>query len=197
MGTQLVGKLTAKSLGWDRFAIGAATQDTTQPQKLARVVGIVSGLRQTVNNETGDIQSGLKGNFRGVSTLTLKVPEKNDDGTDKMKDGKPVMRDTGEVITVTSGVCYLPGGIQDMIEGALASAKEKDAKATVSFAIDLFALKDTNKAGYTFKAETLVNAEERDPLDLLLEQAGGNAALPAPEGDAVEVVEDKPAAKSK
>lgn len=189
MGTQLVGKLTAKALGWDRFAIGGATQDTTAPQKMGRIVGIVSGLRQTVNNETGDIQSGLKGNFRGVSTKTLMVPEKDKDGNDKMKDGKPVMKDTGEAITVTSGVCYLPGGIQDMIEGALASAKEKDAKATVSFAIDLFALKDTNKAGYTFKAETLVEAGERDPLDLLLEQASGNNQLPAPEADAVEVTE--------
>jgi hypothetical protein len=178
---QLTGKLTPKALGWDRFAIGGAVKDTTQRVKLGTIVGIVSGLRQTVNNETGDIQTGLKGNFRGVSTLNLFEIEKDAEGNDKMKDGKPVMLDTGKVISVTSGVCYLPGGIQDMIEGALAAAKEKDAKATVSFGIDLYAVKDTNKAGYTFNADTKVETAERDPLDLLLEQASGAVALPAPE----------------
>lgn len=179
--TQLVGKLTAKSLGWDRFAIGEATKDTTTAQKLGRVVGIVSGLRQTVNNETGDIQSGLKGNFRGVSAKNLTVVKKDKDGNDVMKDGKPVMVDTGKPIEVTSGVCYLPAGLQDMIEGSLAVAKENDPKATISFAIDLYAVKDSNKAGYTFKAETLIEAEQRDPLDMLLEQAKSAPALPAPE----------------
>jgi hypothetical protein len=178
---ELVGKLTAKTLGWDRFAIGAATKDTTQPQKLGTIVGIVSGLRQTVNNETGDIQTGLKGNFRGLSTLNLFVPKKDKEGNDVMKDGKPVLEDTGKVIEIRSGVCYLPGGIQEMMEGALAQARETDPKATISFGIDLFAIKDTNKAGYTFKAETKVAAEERDPLDLLMDQAKGVAALPAPE----------------
>lgn len=177
----IVGKLTAKSLGWDRFAIGGATKDTTVPQRLATIVGIVSGLRQTVNNETGDIQTGLKGNFKGVSTLNVFVPEKDDKGNDVMKDGKPVMRDTGEKIEVRSGVCYLPGGIQEMIEGELARVREHDPKATVSFGIDLFALKDTNKAGYTFKAETRVETAERDPLDMLMNAATGAAALPAPE----------------
>lgn len=177
---QIVGKLTAKSLGWDRFKIGAATQDTTVPQNMGRIVGIVSSLRQTVNNETGDIQTGLKGNFRGISTLNLFVPEKDKDGNDKMKDGKPVMKDTGEKIVVTSGVCYLPAGLQDMIEGQLAQAKESDPKATVSFAIDLFCIKDTNKAGYTFRADTLLQAEQRDPLDQLIDLAS-QPALPAPE----------------
>jgi hypothetical protein len=177
MNMQLVGKLTAKSLGWDRNAIGSATADTTVPRKLATIVGIVSGLRQTINQETGDVQSGLKGNFRGISTLNEKVIVKNDDGSDKTVDGKPVYEDTGNPISITSGVCYLPGGIQDMIEGALAKAKEGDPKATVSFGIDLYALKDTNKAGYTFRAETKVDTSQRDPLDILMDQAKGAPAL--------------------
>lgn len=174
---QIVGKLTAKSLGWDRFAIGNATKDTTQRQHMGLIAGVVSGLRQTVNNETGDIQTGLKGNFRGISTVDEMRPAKNKDGTDKVKDGKAVMEPTGEKLIVTSGVCYLPGGIQDMIEGTLAKAKEADPKATVSFALDLYCVKDTNKAGYTFQAETKLEAAERDPLDILIEQARGPAAL--------------------
>lgn len=163
---QLVGKLTPKALGWDRNALGTETAKVPADGgrvKIGRIVGIVAGLRQTVDNDTGNIHTGLKGNFRGIST--------------KEADGKP--------ITVTSGVCYLPGGIQDMIEGALATAKEADAKATVNFAIDLFGIPATNKAGYSFMAENIVAPQTADPLELLLQQAETNAAaLPAPEGAA-------------
>lgn len=175
---ELVGKLTAKTLGWARPALQTATEHNTQPVKLGTIVGIVSGLKQNVNEETGDITSGLKGNFRGVSTKNVMKDTGNKDAN-----GAPVFEDTGEPIRVTSGVCYLPGGIQEMLEGALAKAKEKDAKATISFGIDLYTVKDTNKAGYTFKAITRVETTESDPLDLLLEQAttAAAAALPAPD----------------
>jgi hypothetical protein len=176
---QLVGKLTAKSLAWDRGALIAVTATNPNPVKLATIVGMISGLKQTVNQETGDIQSGLKGNFRGLSTKFIM----EDTGT-KDEHGVPVLKATDVPVEVTSGVCYLPGGIQDMLEGTLAKAKEGDAKATVSFGIDLYVLKDTNKAGYTFKAETRVEATESDPLDLLMQQAKGPALLAAPETDA-------------
>jgi hypothetical protein len=182
---ELVGKLTAKSIGWNRAALGAATEHNTQPIKIGTIVGIVNGLKQTVNDETGDVQTGLKGNFRGLSTKNEQVDTGKTDAnkapifTDKLDaDGKPVP------IVVTSGVCYLPGGIQEMIEGAYAQAREKDAKATVQFAIDLYTVKDTNKAGYTFRATTLVEAKSADPLDMLMSQATGALALAAPEPEA-------------
>lgn len=161
---ELVGKLTPKALGWDRNKIGSEVAKVPADGGkvlLGRFAGIVAGLRQTVNNDTQEVQSGLKGNFRGISSI------------DKSE--------------VTSGVCYLPGGIQDMIEGALAAAKEADAKATVNFAIDLFAIPATNKAGYSFKADNIVAPNAADPLAMLLEQAEQNskaAALPAPEAAA-------------
>lgn len=162
---ELVGKLSPKAMGWDRNKIGTEVAKVPADGgsvNLGRIVGVVSGLKQTVNGETGDIQTGLKGNFRGISSL----------------EGKPA---------VTSGVCYLPGGIQEMLEGALASAKENDPRATVSFAIDLFAIPATNKAGYSFKADNIVEAGATDPLQSLLDQAAANkplalaAAEPAPE----------------
>jgi hypothetical protein len=167
---ELVGKLSPKAMGWDRNAIGTETAKVPADGGsvlLGRVVGIVSGLKQTVNGETGDIQSGLKGNFRGISSLPNKAP-------------------------VTSGVCYLPGGIQEMIEGALADAKASDPRAVINFAIDLYAIPATNKAGYSFKAENIVESGASDPLEMLLSQANSIKAITGP------VVEtEKPAEKNK
>lgn len=157
---RLSGKLTAKSLGWDRNRIGTAVKKVPQDTgrvELGTFVGIVSGLRQTVNNDTGEVQNGLKGQFRGVSTL----------GVDPDK----AVSKNNAANRITAGVCYLPGGIQDMIEGQLAKAKEHDASATVQFGLKLFAIPATNKAGYSFDAESLVAAQEADPLDTLLEMA--------------------------
>lgn len=184
---ELVGKLTPRSLGWDRNALGAETAKLPMDGGkllIGRIVGIVAGFRETVDGETGDVSRGLKGNFRGISSKLSQVAKVNAKGEPVLKDGKPVMED-GEPITVTSGVCYLPGGIQDMIEGAYLAAREADAKATVSFAIDLFGIPATNKAGYSFKADNIVAPSAADPLALLLEQAEANqAALPAPDADA-------------
>lgn len=159
---ELVGKLTPRTLGWDRNRIG--TEVAKVPMDggkvlLGRIVGIVSGLKQTIDKETGDISSGLKGNFKGISSLDEKPP-------------------------VNSGVCYLPGGIQEMLEGSLAQAKENDSKATVRFAIDLFAIPATNKAGYSFKADNIVEASETNPLDDLLNEATRIKALADQSGGA-------------
>lgn len=153
----IVQKLSAKSLGWDRSEIGVAIKDGKT--LLGRIAGIVDGLKQSINSETQEVQSGLKGNFRGISTKADK---------------------DGVIIEVTSGVCYLPAGVQAMIEGSLAQAKEADHKATINFAIDLYAIPETNKAGYSFVADSLVEATETDPLASLLSQADGVKALPAP-----------------
>lgn len=216
---EIVGKLTAKTLGWDRATLQQSTLHVTTPILMATVVGIVSGLKPNVDEDTGDVSYGLKGNYRGISTRAPMIDTGTKDANgapvfaplmrDKIgEDGKPVMvaklddkdkpvkDDKGEpvmvaeqeaaLIEVRSGVCYLPSGLQDMIEGAYAQAIENDPKATVSFGLDLYCLKDTNKAGYTFKAETKVEAQERDPLELLMSQAKTVKALPAPGEPAAE-----------
>lgn len=177
---RISGKLTPKALGWDRNRIGTEVAKVPQDGgrvELGTIVGIASGLRQTINNDTGEIQTGLKGQFRGVSTLG--------DDTGKEIGPKNAQR------VVTAGVCYVPGGIQSMIEGALAQAQEKDEKATVQFGLKLFAIPATNKAGYSFDAETLLKTEEADPLDTLLSMAEtADDAEPAQ-------VEDKSGGKGK
>lgn len=168
---QLVQKLTAKTLGWDRNSVGTTTTESTEPlgrTLLGRIVGIVSGLRQSINDDTGEINSGLKGNFRGISSKKDKE---------------------GNTIEVTSGVCYLPAGIQSMIEGTLEAAKANDKSAVVNFAVDLYALRDSNKAGYTFDADNIVESNIADPLADLLAKAGETKALPGPAP--VAAIEDK------
>lgn len=182
---KLSGKLTAKAMGWDRINIGAATKNVPAEGGrvlLGRVVGIVNDLKQTVNNDTGEIQNGLKGQFRGISTRGA-VPKIDDKGKLVKGETMPGIVGVGEDgapkgDTITAGVCYLPGGIQDMIEGALAVAKESDARATVQFGIDLYAIPSTNKAGYSFDADNLVTAEESDPLDALLLAAASADPVP-------------------
>lgn len=178
MKMEIVGKLTPRSLGWDRNALG--TECAKVPADggkvlIGRIVGIVSGFKETINGDTGEVQRGLKGNFRGISSKTIE----------------------DEHITVTSGVCYLPGGIQEMIEGAFVAARETDAKATVNFAIDLFGIPATNKAGYSFKADNIVPATVTDPLAALLEQAEDNAPLlPAPTDEDEGETTEEPAKRS-
>ena len=179
---KLSGKLTAKTLGWDRVAIGSETKKVPAEGGrvlLGRIVGIVSGLKQTVNADTGEVQNGLKGQFRGISSRNDK--------------GEIVGIDAG--VKVTAGVCYLPGGIQEMIEGTLAVAKEADAKATVQFAIDLFAIPATNKAGYSFDADTILAANESDPLDTLLAMAEAETTPALTDESAAVEVEAAPAEK--
>jgi len=213
---RLSGKLTAKSLGWDRNAIGAAVGKLGDNGRvhLGRIVGMVADIHTTVNETTGEIQKGLKGQFRGVSSVNeftpVMVEATDDNGATIMKDGKPVMKakrdandvpvtvDTGKAITVTAGRCYLPGGLQDMIEGSLTTARASDDKATVQFGIDLFAIKAANAAGYSFDADTLIEAADVDPLDALLTSAtsAAQAALPAPD-EAPAVEPTKAATKAK
>lgn len=192
MAARISGKLTAKSLGFDRGVISEGVK-TSQRLSIGRIVGIVSGLHQTVSEESGEIQTGLKGTFKGVSALnnfepvmeTVNIDGKDVERPKRDANDKIITRDTGDKITMTAGRCYLPGGIQDMIEGAYAQAVESDAKATVQFAVDLFAIPSTNKAGYSFDADMLIEASEVDPLDALMTAAAAKA-LPAPEAHADE-----------
>jgi hypothetical protein len=196
---RIAGKLTAKSLGWDRNAIGAAVKKVPQDGGrvfIGRVVGIVSGLHETVNDDTSEVQTGLKGNFRGISSLP-EMRAKMDGENPVMKDGVAVMEPTGEPITMTAGRCYLPGGIQEMVEGAYKGARQGDTNATVSFGVDLYAVPATNKAGYSYDADTVTEAATADPLDALLQSANALKALPGTKADEPAKVEDKSAKTGK
>lgn len=164
---RLEQKLTMRALGWSRGkieeAVGKVPSDGGRVL-LGRVAGIVVGTKfaKDVNEE---IIVGLKGNFRGVSAL----------------DGEPV----------TSGICYLPSGIQGMLETALAEARQKDPNGTIQFAVDMYAIPAKNLAGYSFNAENILGGAEDDPLTALLSLAEEQLPLALPEGAKAPQLENK------
>lgn len=169
---ELVGKLSPKALGWDRIAIatavGKVAADGSQPVLLGRFVGVVTGLKPIENEKTGDVSYGLKGSFKAVSSVA---------------DANGVLKE------VRSGVCYLPGGIQDIVEAAWLAASEKDEKkrASIQFAMDIYAIPAANAAGYTFKADNIVDAQAGDATDAIMVAAQGvkpMPGLPAPNAGA-------------
>lgn len=142
-------KLSPRALGWDRGSIEVARADLKASERLplGRIAGTISKLKTMVNQTNGDVQVGLIGNFRGMSSKV---------GVDE----------------VSSGTCYLPSGIQAMLEGALAEAKATNDKATVSFVMDIYAISAKNAAGYSFEAEPIVEAQLDDPIGRMLADAG-------------------------
>jgi len=155
MAMRLEQKLTVATLGWKRRNIEEAVEKITDTDRvhLARIAGVAVGLK-AAKDVNEDIIYGLKGNFRGQSMLT------------------------GEM--VSSGVCFLPAGIQGMLESELADARKEDPNATVRFAVDIFAIRAKNKAGYSFNADNILPSETADPVSELLTQAQSEIPLTLP-----------------
>lgn len=151
-------------MGWTKAVLATSVAAITDADKifLGRVAGIVTGFKETIDEKTGNIQLGLKGSFKAISD---KVDEK------------------GVLLEIRSGVCYLPGGIQETVETAYKGARGEGANerknATVAFAVDLYVRRANNAAGYSYEAETLMTPEENDPLAGLFSQALETKALPS------------------
>ncbi len=143
--TDLVGKLTLKTMGCN----GAVATVTKEKTPLARIMGIARNIK-AATGQNGDPVFGLTGQFEGTN----------------IQDGK----------VFNSAVCYLPGGILELILDpleAILNGDDKQAKVNgVAFALDIFAVPDTNKSGYTFVAERLGEQLQADPLAALKAQIG-------------------------
>lgn len=145
---ELVGKLTLKSMGCQ----GAIVLVTKAKTPLARIVGIARNIKAATGNN-GDPVFGLTGQFEGTN----------------IQDGK----------IFKSAVAYLPNGILELILDpleAVLNGEDKVAKANgIPFALDIFAVPDGNKAGYTFTAEIVGKNLQADPLAALKAQIGEQA----------------------
>jgi hypothetical protein len=155
-----VSKLSVKALGCDpRLAKGS------NRQVLCRIYGKAQGLKHGEDKQRGDVWTALQGTFEGVN----------------VQDGS---EDYGK--TLRSGKLFLPGGIQDVIEGAVKDiAKSASAEtASVVFAVELSSVKAANPIGYSYEARNLVPRTTQDEMatlrQMVEDKAGKLKALPAP-----------------
>ena len=149
--TIIKNKLVLKDLG--NPAKVKDLQGDKAKHVLGTIIGIASGVRRRANKtDPTKMDEGLLGNFEGVP---------NDKDAD----------------TVSSGVCYLPEGMFQMIASKL---EGENAADSVQFAIEVATVKANNPAGYTWAMTPKIDTAEADPLAALRERAGLKA-LPSPE----------------
>lgn len=159
---EALGKLTIASM--QTRAKRAAADNIKTP--LARIMGTATNLKAAVDTN-GEPIFGLVGQFLGIN-----IAEHAADPT------------KGEY---TSGVCYLPGGLQEMIQQPLEQQlndpdKSVATAASIEFAMDIFAVPASNKAGYSFIATLLGDASRADPFAAVKARIGDKKlpALPSP-----------------
>lgn len=140
--SKILPKMSIKTLGANPKAASVNLEkEKAKRVPMVRIMGIARGIKAAVGND-GDPVFGLTGQFEGVNI------------------------ETGE--TAQSGVLYLPSGIQELIQDPLESAiNAGDKTAAVQFAVDLYAVSATNKAGYSFEADNLAAPEREDPFAAL------------------------------
>jgi len=148
---KILTKMSIKTLG----ANPARAKTENKSVDLVRIYGIATGLAFKADPKTGDIQVAVTGNFEGVNL------ESNE--------------------TFRAGVLWLPGGIQELLIGAVdTGTKDANGKPVyndVKFGFTIAAVPATNPIGYSYSAEQLIDAEKNDPLADL---RSALPALPAP-----------------
>lgn len=150
--SKILPKMSVKTLGANPKK-AAAGDNLRIP--LIRVLGVASGIK-AATDARGDPVFGLTGQFEGTNI------------------------ETGE--TAQSGVLYLPGGIQELLQGPLETAIADDKNARIQFAYDIFAVSASNPAGYSFEAENLIEVEREDPFAAMRAELATKSLpkLPAP-----------------
>lgn len=192
MAATFVKKMSVAALGCDpkearqnKYKPGSVNTDGT-PNPLAGkkvplciIYGRATGTKSGENRQTGDVWTALTGTFEGVC----------------IQEGPDFK--TGEVYT--SGMVFLPGGIQEAIEGALEGAGEN---GSVEFAIKLFAGFDEKSAvGYRYYGMNMKAPAATDDLaglrSLMQSQTTAQIAAPVPDAapDSAPVPDAAPAAE--
>lgn len=163
MSSTFISKITIKAIGANA-KLGAVAQPGVRVH-IADILGIATGTK-VKEQPNGDIFTAITGQFEAVNV------------------------ETGEVFS--SGVLYLPGGIQESLESALVETPrmvEKDGKKVqatkdvkndkgvvigqeevwdapkpVQFKMQVYVQRADNPAGYSYALKNLAEVAEADPL---------------------------------
>lgn len=173
---KIAKKLSMKALAGGRPAIPAAGQVNW----IAKIAGIASGVKYGESNYGPWV--ALLGNFiaecqqDAIDAKTGEVlrTQKIDSKTKKpvIVDGQPVMETVKNDVRYRTGTMFLPDVALGLILPALESAG-KGAQIQFAFRIGV-ERDDTAATGYIYTAESLIEPEENDPLELLVAKAMDN-----------------------
>lgn len=170
--TSILPKLTVKDIGCNAKAAAAAPKIGDRVP-LARFYGVANGVKVKEDKRTGEFHSALKGTFRALVT-------------------QPEVETNGKLFN--SGLLYLPGGIHEMIEAPLMAAEAAGETGEVKFAVDIWAVRNGNAAGFSYGATILGEPRQNDPLAEMEEMlAGLSAPVPTP---AIEAPKEETAAET-
>lgn len=167
----MISTLKPKNLGNPKVAAGFSDEEMGQGKIhwLGNIIGKVSGVKRgKMPGDDTEFFYKLAGMFEGVP----------DDKT------KPAVR---------SGLCFLPGGVHEMVVAMIEEAKG----AIINLNLRVGTKRSTNAAGYEYVTDTIVDPSTADPLaDLRGAMPQIADQRPAPEVEAAGK-EKTPAAKSK
>lgn len=141
-----VSKLTVSRLGNPKKVV--AMDGEKAQHHVCDVYGIVRGVK-TKQLPNGDASLALIGDFEGTNAETNQ--------------------------TLSSGVLYLPSGIQDSLTSAYTAQGENPSP--IRFAIALYTKKASNPAGYEYFAKKLSEPSANDPLAELRQVVAQKKAL--------------------
>lgn len=162
-----VSKVTIKNLGCEPTKQLAAVPADQKSVAIARIYGLASDVKRTIDKNTGEVNFALVGDFEGENLA-------NGD-------------------RVRSGICWLPKGAHQMVESKAKGLM--DESETFRFALQIEAVRaprEDDANGYTYHATSLLEPEGSDPLDELRKKFRSNmtpktetpaapaAAAPAP-----------------
>lgn len=139
--TVLISRLRAKNLGNPKVAAGFTDEEMGQSKR--HWLGVILGKATGVS-----IKSDPKDETKKFKALTGFFEGRPDD------EKRPILR---------SGICYLPGGVHELICESIETALENGG-GVVQFVFHLGTQRDTNDAGYSYVTEELSAPQAADPL---------------------------------
>lgn len=121
--------------------------------------------------------SKLKVNVIAGIVKAVKMKENKETGEvfeQLVGDFRAINPDTGE--STASAVLYLPTGIHEMVADPV-----KEGAKDLEFAINIYAVRAKNAAGYSWEAELLSEVKTTSPVDKLLESLVATKRLALPQ----------------
>lgn len=142
----ILAKLSLGTMGIKGAAILGQPAEV-KSLKVATFFGKASGVKTVEDKLTGEIHKPLTGTFVGLNHL------------DHDKEYQ-------------SGVLYLPTGTHEMLSAPV--EKLMDEADDVEFAVEVYAVRSGNKAGYSYECKPRIEAKAVDPLADLRAKLRGN-----------------------